>query len=104
MNRRLRKKHHLGEFTELGFEIHADLRADLSDDDIDAFFGRWLAILETRELLFSGSGGRGKFEGFVTRAGRDSATEDDRQAIASFLGADAIILRHQVDELRDAWH
>lgn len=104
MNRRLRKKHHLGEFKQLGFQLRADLRPEISDADLDAFFGRWLDVLEQRDLLFSGSAGRGKFEGFIMRAGRDNATEEDRQAIGASLTGDAIFLRNEIDELSDAWH
>lgn len=43
-------------------------------------------------------------DGFVTRDRRASATEDDRAALAAFLGEDADVVRHQVGELRDAWH
>lgn len=104
MNKRLRKKHHLGEFKQLGFELRADLRPDASDADLEAFFGRWLDVLEQRDLLFSGTAGRGKFEGMIMRAGRDNATEEDRQAIGASLTGDAIFLRNEVDPLRDAWH
>lgn len=42
--------------------------------------------VEARKLGFGGGGGRdGKFEGFVTRMGRGSATEDDRTALDAFL-------------------
>jgi uncharacterized protein YggL (DUF469 family) len=104
MNKRLRKKHHLGEFKQLGFQVRADLRPDLADADLDAFFGRWLDVLEQRDLLFSGSAGLGKFEGLVMRAGRASATEEDRQAIGASLTGDPIFVRHEIDELSDAWH
>ena len=77
---------------------------DVSDADLDAFFERWLDILEQRDLLFSGSAGRGKFEGFIMRAGRDSATEEDRQAIKASLAGDALFLSNEIDELSDAWH
>lgn len=104
MNKRLRKKHHLGEFKQFGFQVRADLRADASDADLDAFFERWLDVLEKHDLLFSGSAGRGKFEGFIMRAGRDSATEEDRQAIKASLAGDALFLGNEIDELSDAWH
>jgi uncharacterized protein len=104
MNKRLRKKHHIGEFKQLGFEVRADLRPDLSDEELDAFFVRWLDVLEKHDLLFSGSAGRGKFEGLVMRAGRDNATEEDRQAIGASLTGDAIFVRNEIDALSDAWH
>jgi uncharacterized protein YggL (DUF469 family) len=81
MRRRLRKKKHLGEFQELGFAVRAGLRAGLSGSDLEAFFDRWIDAVEARQLAFGGGGGYdNKFEGFITLAGRGSATDDDRLA------------------------
>lgn len=105
MNKRLRKKKRVGEFQELGFELRGDLRPGISDGDIEAFVDRLIAVVEPRRLAFGGGGGRdGKFEGFVTRLGRGSATEEDRAALAVFLEGDAAVARHEVGTLRDAWY
>jgi uncharacterized protein YggL (DUF469 family) len=105
VKKRIRKKKHLGEFRELGFEVRGDLRSGLSGNDIEAFVDRLIDVVEARSLAFGGSAGRDdKFDGFVTRAGRDSATEDDREALAVFLEGAAEIVRHEVGALRDAWH
>jgi uncharacterized protein YggL (DUF469 family) len=105
MNKRLRKKKRVGEFKELGFGVLGDLRPGTSDDEIDAFVDRLIVVVEARKLGFGGGGGRdGKFEGFVTRMGRGSATEDDRTALAAFLAGEDAIVRHEVGVLRDAWH
>jgi uncharacterized protein YggL (DUF469 family) len=45
-----------------------------------------------------------KLDGFVTRAGRGSATEEDRAAMAAFLDGATEIARRDVGALRDAWH
>ena len=37
MRKRLRKKKHLGEFKELGFEVRGDPRPGLSGNDLAAF-------------------------------------------------------------------
>jgi uncharacterized protein len=75
VKRRLRKKKRIGEFKELGFEVFAYLRDGLSPHEFDAFLDRWIDAVEGRRLAFGGGGGRdGKFEGFVTRIGRGSAT------------------------------
>ncbi len=105
MNKRLRKKKRVGEFKELGFELLGYLRPGISDRDIDAFVDRLIVVVEARKLGFGGGGGRhGKFEGFVTRIGRGSATEDDRTALAAFLADEDAIVRHEVGVLRDAWY
>lgn len=105
MNRRLRKKKRVGEFQELGFEVRAELRPGASDGDAEAFIERLIEVVEARELGFGGGVGRDDtFEGFVTRAGRGSATEDDRASLATFLEGDDAVTRHELGELRDAWH
>lgn len=104
MNKRLRKKKRVGEFKDLGFEVLGELRPGTSDDDVDAFVDRLIVAVEARKLGFGGGGRRdGKFEGFVTRMGRGSATEDDRTALAAFLAGDVDVVRHEVGELKDAW-
>jgi uncharacterized protein YggL (DUF469 family) len=105
MNKRLRKKKRVGEFKELRFELFGDLRTGISDDDIDPFVDRLIDVVESRKLGFGGGGGRdGKFEGFVTRMGRGSATEDDRAVLAAFLAGDEALVRHDFGALRDAWY
>jgi len=105
VKRRLRKKKRIGEFRELGFEVLADLRDGLSPNEFDAFLDRWISAVEGRQLAFGGGGGHdGKFEGFVARAGRGSASDEDRATLASFLESDAAVIRHEVRELRDAWY
>lgn len=105
MKRRIRKKKRIGEFRELGFEVLADLRDGLSPNEFDAFLDRWISVVESRQLAFGGGGGHdGKFEGFVARAGRGTASEEDRAMLAAFLEGDAAVNRHEVRELRDAWY
>ena len=57
-------------------------------------------------FAFGGGGGGhdGKFEGFVARAGRGSASDEDRAMFAAFLESDAAVIRHEVRKLRDAWY
>jgi uncharacterized protein len=104
MRRRLRKKKRLGEFKELGFEVRVDMLLGLTREDLDAFLDRWADVVEARHLAFSGGGGGsdGKFDGFVTRKGLGTATEEDRAALDAFLADEANVVHHQVLELRDA--
>jgi uncharacterized protein YggL (DUF469 family) len=105
MKKRIRKKKRVGEFQELGFEVSASLRAGTSDVELEAFVGRLLDFVETRELAFGGGAGfEGRLSGFVTRGARGSATDDDRQALARFLVGDGVIAEHEIGRLEDAWH
>lgn len=100
MRRRLRKKKHLAEFQEFGF----DVRADVNDDDPEAFVDRWIAQLDSNELAFGGRAGPDGIDGFVTRFVRGGATADDRMAIIAFLEGDEAVVHYEVGGLRDAWY
>ena len=105
MNKRLRKKKRVGEFKKLGFELRGDLRPGLAGADMDAFIDRLIDVVEARKLGFGGGAGRNdKLDGFVTRMGRGSATEDDRAALAAFLVGDVAVIGHEIGALRDAWY
>lgn len=104
MRRRLRKKLHVGEFIELGFEVRAELTPGLDDAGYDAFLDRLIDAIETRRLAFGGGGRPEDFEGFVTQLERGSATESDRSALGAFLEGDPAVVRHEVGALVDAWH
>jgi uncharacterized protein YggL (DUF469 family) len=96
MNRRLRKKKRMGEFKEFGFGLLCDLRPGLSIDDIDALVDRLIVVVEARKLGFGGSCGcDDKLEGFVTRMGRGSASEDERTALAAFLAGEDAFVHHR---------
>lgn len=103
MNKRLRKKKRVGEFQEFGFDLRGDLRPGLDDAEFDAFIHRLIDLAESRGLAFGGGAGRGgKLVGFVTRAGRGSATEADRAALTAFVVHDDAVVRREVGPLRDA--
>lgn len=105
MRKRLRKKKRVGEFQELCFELRAELRSDLDNAELAGFVDRLIDTVEARKLSFGGGAGRNQMlEGVVTRDGRGSTTEDDRAALAAFLEAEGIIVRHDVGALVDAWH
>jgi uncharacterized protein YggL (DUF469 family) len=105
VKRRLRKKKHVAEFREFGFEVTAELRGGLSQAAFDALLDRWIDAIEARGLSFGGGGHKGgPLGGFVARSGRGSATDDDRASLSAFLEADPAIVKHEVGNLRDAWY
>ncbi len=54
LKRRLRKKYHLGEFQELGFELFTALKPDLSEEDFDKFLDDFIEEIERNKLTFGG--------------------------------------------------
>ena len=82
--RRLRKKLHLGEFKEFGFEFVAKLRAPLPAKTKIFLADSFLAeIVEPRSLVL----GCGIARGYICRFGHDSVTDVDREAIGTWLRA-----------------
>ncbi|MBI4488111.1 MAG: YggL family protein [Deltaproteobacteria bacterium] len=105
MRKRLRKKFHLGEFREFGFEVAFRVADTVSDAELDNCF--WDAFIdeaiEARGLSCGGGCGR-EWDIFVTRAGRQSATEEDRAAVGSWLKDRGSACGIRIGLLVDAWH
>ena len=105
MKKRLRKKLHMGEFQELGFEVRFHVADNLSheafDTVVDAFISQ---AIEAQGLLCGGGGKNPEWNVFVTREGRGSVTEEHCQAIERWLAARPEVKAVQLDPLVDAWY
>jgi uncharacterized protein YggL (DUF469 family) len=88
VRKRLRKKLHVGEFQELGFEVRFQVADNLSYDAFDTVVDAFISqAIEAHGLLCGGGGTNPEWSVFVTRVGRGSATEGHRQAIETWLVA-----------------
>lgn len=104
MKKRLRKKLRLGEFREFGFEVQFRLPADLAEDAMWAFSDAFLQqAIEGNSLMCGGSCGR-NWDVFVTRAGRGSASEQQRAAVSAWLQQHPLVSEIRVGPPIDAWH
>lgn len=100
-SRRLRKKLHLDEFQELGFDVEAELAAPLTGQAEEALLIAFIEeIIGPRGLIYGGSVSCG----FVCKAGGGSATEEDREAVLAWLKARPEIAGAVARELSDAWY
>ena len=104
MKKRLRKKLHRGEFQEFGFPISWQFTPTLTDAENDLFFGELIDWVEAAGLTFGGGGGPEGGSGFVCRAKRTSASEEDRAQMANWLHAFSPALAALAGPLEDAWH
>jgi uncharacterized protein YggL (DUF469 family) len=104
-NRRQRKKLHLGEFRELGFEVSADLTRQLDDTQRDALVDAFLSeCIEANGMLFGGGINRG-LDGFIVSASaRGSATDEQRECVRKWLQGRTEFSAVSVEPLVDAWH
>lgn len=100
-NHRQRKKLHLGEYKELGFNVELQLIEGLTEAQRDALADRFIEeVIEPRGLMYGGS----LSYGFVCLAVRGDTTEDDRAAVQAWLSPRPEIAAVTVSELVDAWH
>jgi len=99
-SRRLRKKLRVGEFQELGFQVRFELRAELSESELTAFWDAFvLEAIERNGLAYGGG-----TEGYASSWRRGSATDAHRQTVHSWLSSRVEVLSVEVGPLADAWH
>ena len=99
-SRRLRKKLRIGEFREDGFEVEFKFAQPMTNDEkVDFLFKFIEEVIEARDLFFGGGE-----SGYVTRSGRGSATDADREAVKRWLVASSVINCVEVKPLEDAWY
>ena len=99
-SKRLEKKLRIGDFKEYGFAVGFRLSESLTPTAGDDFWSRFIGnLIEERGLAFGGSE-----EGFITKFGRGSATEDDRTAVSHWLKNQPEVERVVVGPLEDAWY
>lgn len=105
LKRRLRKKFHIGEFQELGFEISVEFKSNLSETDFDKFYNEFIEEIEENKLLFGGGGGPEVCQGFVTSSIKyQSPTDEQREKIKIYLESLPDIAKCDVGKLKDAWY
>lgn len=100
-SRRLRKKLHLDEFQELGFDVETELKGPLAGTAEEELLIAFIeGVIEPRGLIYGG----GVACGYVCKAGGGSATDEDRSAVQAWLQARSEFTSVTVRELSDAWY
>lgn len=100
-NARQRKKLHVGEFQEFGFEYKAELTKELnSDEEANLIHALLEEVIEVRDLALSGW----LTSGFICKFGPGSTTDADREALKAWLTARSEFKDVQVGALKDAWY
>ena len=105
MKKRLRKKYHLGEFQELGFEITMELAEGFDDKKLDLFVTAFVEdVLDKNGLDFEGGGNTSELFGFVVLNKRGSVTAEHRTNVEAWVKDNAEVTKATVGELMDAWY
>lgn len=107
MSLRRRKKLRVGEFTQHGFSIRAELTAGLDAAAQDALLEAWLDAVDRHGLSFGGEfdGVAGRLQGMVFAVSATvPLTAALRQALADWIEARAEVRTAAIGELFDIWH
>jgi len=99
-NRRQRKKHHAGEFTEFGFTLSVQFDSPLDEAARERYVDALIEQVEALGLTYGGD----ESSGFVTTYASGSVTMAQRDALQSWVRAYPAVARAEVSELLDAWH
>lgn len=103
-SKRLRKKLHLGEFTELGFAVRFQFINTLQECEITKFLNLFItSAIESKGLIYGGGIGN-TFYGFITLEKRGSVTKEQRQKVKSWLESNGNLTNIQVGVLTNAWY
>lgn len=104
-NRRQRKKLHIGEFRELGFEVSADLARQLDDEQREALLDAFLSeCIEANGMLAAAAVTHYLDCYIVVSSARGSATEEQRERVRAWLAGRSEFSAVTVGPLTDAWH
>ena len=107
MNRRQRKKLRVGEFQELVFEIRVHFSRSLGCESYDLFLDDFIAFIESNDLVLGSvlyQLGMDETKAIVTGCGCNSPTEEDRQAILSWVKLRPEVSSAEAGDLVDAWY
>lgn len=103
-SRRLRKKLHLEEFQEFGFQLTFTLKPELAS--FEEALDRWLAFIESQGWGFGGGGSLSghEIDGYLCQLAGGTLTESDREQTAQWLTSQPWVASHQIAPLSDAWY
>jgi len=102
MNKRIRKKRHLGEFKEYMFEFSLKLRPELTEPELEAWWDDLIDIVEDLKLGIFGGGNHEQEFSCIRGKGRAPITLEDRDALGRCLSQDSRVVSYQLGDLEDA--
>ena len=106
MNKRLRKKKHLGEFREFGFKAGFRFSDQLTIETRNNLLDRFIeAAIEKNGLQYGGGGDGNEWNGFVAlNRSRGSTFEKHRLAVENWFIQEAEVNEYYLTDMVDAWY
>lgn len=100
-SRRLRKKLCVDEFQELGFELQISYSESIADEEVEQFFSDLIVdAIEANGLALIG----GPDYSLICLAKRGSVSQEQRDAVESWLKGRKEPESFEVGKLQDAWY
>ncbi|MBA5636066.1 YggL family protein [Duganella sp. LX20W] len=104
-NRRQRKKKHLGEFQEFGFQVDADISGPMNEADRDSFVDQFLLELIEANGLGFGGGINNTFSGYIVAMKANvKIDETHRELVRAWLERQSMLKNVVIGPLQDAWY
>jgi uncharacterized protein YggL (DUF469 family) len=104
LNRRQRKKFHLGEFQELMFSLRWTYHTILKEPEVYQFFDQFISMIEARNLSFGGGFGPEGGDGYVATLKRGTVSPEDRIPVLDWLRANPAVASADAGDLVDSWY
>ncbi len=105
MKKRLRKKHRVGEFRELCFHFSFDYKGDVESPECEKFLHAFVEdCIEANGLNCDGSITEDVCNITAKEENPVLTSEEQRQAVKSWLEAREDVDLHSFSELEDAWY
>lgn len=105
LKRRLRKKFHLGEFQEFGFEISVNFKKGIDEIQFNKFWHDIIGEIENAGFLCGGSGDYNRWQVFVTSKKKfTSPTNEEQKKIRIWFENRWEVKDCKIGELLDAWN
>jgi uncharacterized protein YggL (DUF469 family) len=106
LNRRQRKKAHLGEFVEMVFDLRVQFQPTLDEAGYDLLWSALVDQIEAHRLHFCGIWGGAddnRLQGMIGGV-HHSPSNDDRNAIEQWLQARPEVISASAGPLVDGWY
>ena len=102
MNKRLRKKKHVGEFAAFGVPVAVRL-AD--GTDFDSFIDVFLEdAIEANGCYFGGGGQKDRLSGIIELGRKIDLPEERRRKVSHWLDSNSNVANHLIGEINDLWY
>ncbi len=100
----MRKKMHVAEFQEMGFEFTAKFTHGLQQDEFFNFTHQFIQLIEANNLAWGGGGDVNKIGGFISAFNRGTVTSQQQRTVGDWLRLQNEVAEVGLQPLKDCWY